>query len=267
MKSAQNPVQSLVHFSEALVTQDKCYGIQLWTVANKTYKCDRQVDTKCSSFCRLEADVEKNLLIVPRNENSVEVWAGSTLDLIQALEPVACDAASKEQPGTINALKLIEIDQKKYVLGAFEAGILALWSVETGKLCHQERLLVPESYPTALDYDPMMNRGVIGSSSDRIGVFSIDRNHMRLIPKSEIVLKNPGVNRIAIRQDRRVFATAGWDGKVRLFSWKSLRPLAVLTEHKKNVMDLTYSPTPLWTTTLLASAGEDGLIALWDLYN
>ena len=56
-------------------------------------------------------------------------------------------------------------------------------------------------------------------------------------------------NRVKIRLDQKVFASAGWDGRVRIFSWKSLRPLAVLTEHKRNVLDLIYSPgtVQLWS--------------------
>jgi len=67
-----------------------------------------------------------------------------------------------------------------------------------------------------------------------------------------------------------VFASGGWDGRIRIFSWKSLRPLAVLTQHKNGgVMDLAYSSqqVAMWRAPIMAAAGMDSQISLWDLYN
>jgi len=87
---------------------------------------------------------------------------------------------------------------------------------------------------------------------------------------SELCIKNPGVNGVRIRPDQKVFASAGWDGRIRIFSWKSLRPLAVLTQHKNGgVMDLAFSSqqVAMWHAPIMAAAGMDGQISLWDLYN
>ena len=45
---------------------------------------------------------------------------------------------------------------------------------------------------------------------------------------ASLEVKQQGIADICIRQDQRVFATAGWDGKVRVFHHKKFRPLAVL---------------------------------------
>ncbi|KAF9496799.1 WD-40 repeat-containing protein [Pleurotus eryngii] len=45
--------------------------------------------------------------------------------------------------------------------------------------------------------------------------------------------KHPGNGAVAIRHDGRVCAIGGWDGKIRLYSSKSMKPLGTLNYHKK----------------------------------
>ncbi|KAH9960925.1 WD-40 repeat-containing protein [Russula dissimulans] len=53
--------------------------------------------------------------------------------------------------------------------------------------------------------------------------------------------KHPGNSTIAFREDGRVCAIGGWDGRVRLFSTKSLKPLGTLVYHKVAVQTLTFA--------------------------
>ncbi len=96
-----------------------------------------------------------------------------------------------------------------------------------------------------------------------------------------------GMNQVAVRQDGRLAATAGWDGTVRIFDLrKQLRLLAALTYHRDGVHSVAFATAPpasaaqaltasrakpFGGTTaadpwLLASGGADGRIALWRLY-
>jgi len=45
--------------------------------------------------------------------------------------------------------------------------------------------------------------------------------------------KYPGNNAVALRDDGRVAAVAGWDGRVRLYSSKTVKPLGTLSYHTK----------------------------------
>ncbi|KAF4597337.1 ASTRA complex subunit [Pleurotus pulmonarius] len=45
--------------------------------------------------------------------------------------------------------------------------------------------------------------------------------------------KHPGNGAVAIRHDGRVCAVGGWDGKIRLYSSKNMKPLGTLSYHKK----------------------------------
>jgi len=53
--------------------------------------------------------------------------------------------------------------------------------------------------------------------------------------------KHPGNSTVAFREDGRVCAIGGWDGRVRLFSTKSLKPLGTLVHHKAAVQTLTFA--------------------------
>ncbi|EIM90838.1 WD40 repeat-like protein [Stereum hirsutum FP-91666 SS1] len=107
--------------------------------------------------------------------------------------------------------------------------------------------------------------------------------------------KHPGNGSVAIRGDARVCAIGGWDGKIRLYSTKSFKPLGTLRYHKDSVQALAWahSPTTKAQTRTqtktrkqtqarededeidegekekrgrwLISGGKDGRVAIWEL--
>lgn len=104
--------------------------------------------------------------------------------------------------------------------------------------------------------------GVSSSAEDKLAVFSIDWDRNELHKQADIPLKKHGVAALALRQDGKVLASAGWDGKVRLFHWKTQKPLAVLLYHRSGVQDVCFDQN----SKLLASASKDGSIALWSVF-
>ena len=111
--------------------------------------------------------------------------------------------------------------------------------------------------------------------------------------------KHSGQQSLRIRSDGKIFATAGWDSKVRVYATKSLKDLAVLKWHKegcyslafanidgdpakggeiekgtstdvvKGSSDMTVKQERLWkakTTHWLAVGSKDAKISLWDIY-
>jgi WD40 repeat protein len=78
-----------------------------------------------------------------------------------------------------------------------------------------------------------------------------------------------GTSIVCIRPDNKIVAVGFWDGRVILFSWKKLRPLAILKEHKDTIHDIVYSSCEVQTYDtryLMAITGKDGCISLWDIY-
>ena len=60
-------------------------------------------------------------------------------------------------------------------------------------------------------------------------------------PLKVVNTKHSGQQSLAIRSDGRIFATAGWDSKVRVYSSKSLKELAVLKWHQVGCYAVAFS--------------------------
>jgi WD40 repeat protein len=109
--------------------------------------------------------------------------------------------------------------------------------------------------------------------------------------------RHAGQQGLRLRSDGRVFATAGWDGRIRVYSAKSMKELAVLKWHKdgcyavafaavdvEGVQDVSVSTSLVKTcnavqqtvgqtrdararnTHWLAAGAKDGKVSLWDIY-
>ncbi|KAI0710149.1 WD-40 repeat-containing protein [Earliella scabrosa] len=98
--------------------------------------------------------------------------------------------------------------------------------------------------------------------------------------------KHPGNASVAIRDDGRVCAIGGWDGRIRLFSTKSFKPLGTLSYHKKNCQSVAFArydtqggscahaadddddmteAEKVERTRWLVSGGQDGRVGIWSL--
>ena len=108
--------------------------------------------------------------------------------------------------------------------------------------------------------------------------------------------KHAGQQSLAVRSDEKIFATAGWDGRVRVYSAKTMKELAVLRWHKEGCyavafanidstpdMDMSeVSPCQILVkhdltvseqrtakaklTHWLAAGSKDGKVSWWDIY-
>lgn len=82
--------------------------------------------------------------------------------------------------------------------------------------------------------------------SDSIGVVGLSQ------PAKVINTKHAGQQGLQVRNDGKIFATAGWDSKVRVYATKSLKELAVLKWHKEGCYTVAFADVE---TTESASAG------------
>uniref|UniRef100_A0A336LNG7 CSON015331 protein n=1 Tax=Culicoides sonorensis TaxID=179676 RepID=A0A336LNG7_CULSO len=260
MNIGENPLISIHHTEDSLISMEKGGTLKSFSLTNNGYKMANEIQLNHSGFCRLDYDSQSNILIAPKNENTVSVLAVDTFEESQSLS-----LNSESRTGVISSVKYLNIQGQPYVLAGYESGILNLWDLRMSNVLASEQF---DQFLTSIDYDLVTNRGIITSISDKISLFSINMKSSVITKKADLPIKNPGVHCVKIRKDLKVFVTAGFDGRLRVFSWKSLRPLAVLSDHKGDLMDIAFSngPVSFWKSNIMAAGGSDGKITLWDIY-
>lgn len=163
-------------------------------------------------------------------------------------------------------MQSITVSSQQYVLAGYESGAFLTWDLRTNSI---NNISVFPECPFTFDFCSDANRGILGNATDKLGIFGYQGQEMSLVSRGEIAMKNGGVNCLRIRRDQKIFCAGGNDGRIRIFSWKSLRPLTVLTNHRSGVNDIAYSngQVDLWKSQIMATASSDGQISLWNLYN
>lgn len=262
IKVGQAPILHIIHTSTHLITQEKGGKYKVFSLTNSGYEEDAFIEIDYPGFCRFETNTKLETLYVPDNESKISIFNFSG-------EKLGCLKPESDNPklGDPMCMKFVEFScDRPCLLVGYEAGWLLLWDLNTSQCI--SKLQIKEC-PMSVDFHREQQRGMIGNASDVIQIFSIGRKDLSLAHKLDVAIKNPGINKVQTRLDGKVFASGGWDGHIRIFSWFSLRPLVVLTEHKQTVQDVVYSTEKVtfWNAHIMAAGGLDGAITLWDLYN
>jgi len=74
--------------------------------------------------------------------------------------------------------------------------------------------------------------GVSGAADSKLAILGLDCGARSLSVRAVLDLPKAGTADVAVRADSRVFASAGWDSKVRVFGYPRGKPLAVLHYHR-----------------------------------
>lgn len=126
-------------------------------------------------------------------------------------------------------------------------------------------------------------------------------SHVETTPLKVLNTKHSGQQGLCVRRDQKLFATAGWDARIRVYSCKTMKELAVLKWHSEgcyavafadilsststespstqdgDITALQTQSSPLEIVRLqrnqkaqrthwLAAGSKDGKISLWDIY-
>lgn len=210
-------------------------------------------------------------------------------------QPLFPDSETSRNAGIVMALLVVELPEATLLVAGYESGLVSVYKlVAEGKpelvyatKCHSQPIL-------SLDLDrenfawfmsssadsKLVQHPLLHSSSDPWGV----------MPLATYNTKHSGLASLDIRSDSKIFATAGWDGMIRIFTTKpkkdSFTCLAVFKGGRQNgVSTVSFSPIEtdgpksssitladklqLRRTTdahLLASGGKDGRISIYSLY-
>lgn len=193
-----------------------------------------------------------------------------------------------------------------WLLCGYEDGQLGVWYNDgylgsTAASWQRVQLLKLHSQPVlSLSVAPSQEDVITSSADSQIAKLAYKPSKAgpsKTQPKV-VDTKHAGQQGLSIRSDGKIFATAGWDSRVRVYSVKTMRELAVLKWHHNGCYSTAFadlnSPeemapaakrgevravatsaldiikqerhTKAQRTHWLAAGGKDGKISLWDVY-
>lgn len=158
----------------------------------------------------------------------------------------------------VMSLRNFTQNNRQLLLVGYEDGRVVLWDLLSQS--ELSSLSISEESVMCVDYSSRINRGVAASVGSDIHLFSLSGD-LQLLNMKIVEVTNPGFQSAVIRDDAKLVATGGWDGRVRLFSAKTLKPLAVLCGHTEGVQCTAFS-----RDHTLATGSKDKTISLWSIY-
>jgi WD40 repeat protein len=165
-------------------------------------------------------------------------------------EPILNIQPKEKKYGMLMCMKLIE----NILSCGYEDGSLLEWDLrKPDQLWNSISDLYEEGDHPILCMDGNKNMMLIGSTPNQ-PIIQFKRDDI----KKHLV--ESGVNDISIRRDHGMIASAGWDGKIRIFSPK-MKPITILKHHLESVHCLDFS----LDHSTLASGSKDQRIALWNV--
>ncbi|KAK0274529.1 Astra associated protein 1 Asa1 [Friedmanniomyces endolithicus] len=202
--------------------------------------------------------------------------------------------------GMVMAIGLHYPDNNRlHVIAGYESGYVCIFAESTTATKQWQAIYTHKSHTQpvlSLNVSPLAGHFYSSSADDILArhFFTPDRT---VEPKA-VRTKHAGQQSLAVRPDGRIFATAGWDGRVRVYSAKTMKELAVLKWHKEGVYavafatgqdddddddaaadsgdgmavgkrEMTVSEQRVRKTKethWLAAGSKDGKVSLWDVY-
>ena len=178
------------------------------------------------------------------------------------------------------------------IAAGYESGHVALWRYNPStKKWETVYLHKSHSQPVlSLDMAPSADCFFSSSADAIVAKHPLDDGETET---KVVQTKHAGQQSLSVRADGKVFATAGWDGRVRVYTAKGMKELAVLKWHKEGCYATAFAeilddPTKVadddstvaqrqltvsqqravksQTTHWLAAGSKDGKVSLWDIY-
>ncbi|KZT39145.1 WD40 repeat-like protein [Sistotremastrum suecicum HHB10207 ss-3] len=306
-------------WNEFIITQGRDNKLHIWQRPGKaaqltetagspdlaTPQLLKTLDVNSLNYCRFSimnlydtTDLGyTGMLAIPNLVDSsvADIWSLPSLTRIHAAVgkwdvegPIPVDGRgdTKTESSSRRRLKL---------LAAYENGSVTLWGFSEGLGdMSVESKGWNEIWSSRIHVETVMamavtpeNRVAFTVSADHIiGQYPMEQTESESTNASPTIhrTKYPGNAAIAMRSDGRIFATGGWDGKVRLYSTKSCKPLGTLSYHRESCRAIAFAnqnyegfasddadesdddiEERLERKHWFAAGGKEGRISLWKL--
>ncbi|ORY07733.1 WD40 repeat-like protein [Basidiobolus meristosporus CBS 931.73] len=207
-------------------------------------------------FCKFSAisHLSKMMIAYAKDRDTVvigEVLSGLTLHTLKYEEAGV---------GACMSLRLFETKGQLMLLCGYESGKTSLWVIDEDKprmvwsaKNHNEPVL-------AIDVNQEATVGISAGADSNLVLFDLNQDKHRVIRST--LIKHHGVSEVRFRSDGRIIATAGWDSKIRVFSTKTLKPLAILNFHRGSIYTVGFTRPENY----LVAGSKDGRVSWWQIY-
>uniref|UniRef100_A0A8C5MBL9 G protein subunit beta 1 like n=1 Tax=Leptobrachium leishanense TaxID=445787 RepID=A0A8C5MBL9_9ANUR len=251
-----------IHDKDSILSQGRDLQICTWSLAEGRNEVIDTLPLENVGFCKSSLLMtDPPLLAMPGKEGSqVQVLDLLSKKLVSSMNP---EEGSRWGMAMSMHLWQPVSGSSPMLLVGYEDGSVALWNVLQHRMV--SRLASHTDPIMSLDFDCKQARGVSGSADNSLNVWKLDEQQNLKAYKTQMIV-NPGISDIALRPDRKILATGGWDYRVRIFSWKTMKPLAVLQYHKATVHAVCFSDHLKPEDRLLAAGSKDQRITLWSIY-
>jgi WD40 repeat protein len=191
------------------------------------------------------------LIAVPGlQEGFVNIMQLPSEDRLHTIPP-----AKEAKGGMIMALRIFYKDDVLHLITGHESGITTLqifsserWQTIYSSESHTQPIL-------SLDISPTLESWYSSGADSIIAMHSIPISQPSLSSKKPqkasssysdgesktIQTKHSGQQSLTVRSDGKIFATAGWDSRIRVYSAKTLKEVAVLKWHKEGCYAVAFA--------------------------
>ncbi|XP_076373900.1 guanine nucleotide-binding protein subunit beta-like protein 1 isoform X2 [Tachypleus tridentatus] len=255
-------------YGNTVITQERADSVKFWIKDESNWKVTRAVAAPGVGFCKCSLGNTSPLYLAYPDEDPTKVKI-LDVETNQEVATIQENIDENQKFGMCMCMKLLStplLEGKNLLLCGYESGSVTLWDWKNRKIisemkCHSEPAI-------CLDFDDCYRcQGISGSTDRALSLWElVQPNQLKI--KQKVMVTNPGISAVAIRSDGKIVATGGWDQRLRIFSWKTMKPLAVLDYHGGSVEALQFSTSSIGRyPQLLAAGSKDGKISLWSLYN
>ncbi|KAG4304034.1 hypothetical protein PORY_002557 [Pneumocystis oryctolagi] len=263
------------------IDQKKEWQIKPWLV----YSLNIDSLNYCSfAVCDKEVQVKDDIFLAVSNSNKNQLI--DIYDLPNCQIVYSGIGSTKEATGIVMSLCIYyrqELSHKTLEVSAgFESGHVGVFTFSQSlKLWETRHLFKIHTGPViSIHCDPLYSFLISSGADSFVVKYFLTSNQNNVL---KFRTRHIGQQSLRIRSDAKIFATAGWDGKVRVYSCKTLSQLAVCKWHETGCHAIAFSeiiPEHCKTIKLfgkdrhlerlkkhwLAVGGKDGKVSLWEIY-
>jgi WD40 repeat protein len=261
--------------SETMICQDKSGVIRFYELEKNGYVIKNEVLTNYAGFARsIKIDDDRNLLLSPGEQSDINFYDVERYESA----PLHKLSFTTEKTGQIFCMKDIDLTEpSSHLLAGYESGHLVLWNLKEMEVMS----FVKYDFPVcSVEYDSSTHRGIASAPTiSKLCTFHIDIKNNFDFYKSDpenveckacddSSKKVNGISALKLRPDKKCLFVGFCDGSVNIYSWKFMRKLTVLRNHRSEITDFSFSSHKIdnYKSLITAISSTDGNVSLWNIY-